>query len=54
MNNQMCQCKEESVYFEKLHEILRKYTGDEANLIPILQNIQEAYGFLPIDILNKM
>jgi NADH:ubiquinone oxidoreductase subunit E len=54
MSNQKCQCKEESVYFEKLHEILKRYSGDEANLIPILQSIQDAYGFLPIDILDKM
>jgi NADH:ubiquinone oxidoreductase subunit E len=54
MHSQKCQCNGESGYFERLTGILEKYTRDESNLIPILQNIQEVYGYLPIDILDKM
>ena len=53
MSNKCC-CNGRSRYFEKFDEILSKYEGKEADLIPILQNIQDAYGYLPQDILDEL
>lgn len=53
MSNKCC-CNERSHYFDKFDEILAKYEGKEADLIPILQNIQDAYGYLPQDILDEL
>jgi NADH-quinone oxidoreductase E subunit len=38
----------------KLDEILQKYRGIEGALIPILQEVQEIYGYLPEDVLNMI
>lgn len=54
MNNQKCQCCNDDSYFSKLYDVLGRFTKDEGNLIPILQGIQEAYGYLPKDVLGKM
>ncbi|MBP2653170.1 MAG: dehydrogenase subunit [Firmicutes bacterium] len=54
MSNCNCCCSQESKYFEKLESILKNYEGKESDLIPILQDIQAAYGYLPEDVLNKM
>jgi NADH-quinone oxidoreductase subunit E len=40
--------------FKPTEDILKKYAGKNGSLIPILQNIQEEYGYLPEDILNKV
>jgi len=32
---------------EKVSEVLASYTGDKAELIPILQQVQQAFGYLP-------
>lgn len=49
-----CQCQNGNDYYKRLDDILKLYSKDESNLIPILQNIQEAYGYLPQDILDRM
>lgn len=54
MANCNCCCGQDSKYFEKLETILKKYQGKEADLIPMLQDIQAAYGYLPKDVLDKM
>jgi NADH-quinone oxidoreductase subunit E len=56
MDNQNCNCNSnrENSYYEKLYVILNKYTNDESNLIPILQMVQEAYGYLPQDVMEKL
>lgn len=54
MNNEKCNCHSENKYYEKLYDILKQYSKDEANLIPILQSVQEEYGYLPQDVLDKM
>ncbi len=41
-------------YLEPLNEILSNYTKEPHNLIPILQDVQEQYGYLPQDVLNKI
>lgn len=52
----VCNCcaKTHNSYYDKLYAILEKYEGLESNMIPILQKIQEAYGFLPKDVLEKL
>lgn len=54
MSDKKCKCNCENGYFQKLYGILENYTNDESNLIPIMQGIQEAYGYLPEDVLSKM
>lgn len=38
--------------FEKVNEIVRKYEAKESMLIPILQEVQEEYRYLPEEILT--
>jgi len=40
--------------FKPTQKILDKFEGKKGSLIPILQNIQEEYGFLPEGILNQV
>jgi len=39
---------------EKLKEILGEYRGEKSELIPILQDIQSCYGYLPEDIILEV
>ena len=39
---------------EKVNEVLASYTGDKAELIPILQKIQQAFGYLPEDAMSQV
>jgi NADH-quinone oxidoreductase subunit E len=39
---------------EKVKEILTSFTGDKAELIPILQQVQEAFGYLPEDAMSQV
>lgn len=41
-------------YLAPLKKILEKYPGEERYLIPILQEAQEAYGYLPKDVLRRL
>jgi len=51
----MCNCgKESSKYFEPFEAILSGFKGEESDLIPILQKLQEAYGYLPEDIIKRL
>lgn len=54
MGNCKCCCDNGNRYFEKLDNILKKYQGKESDLIPLLQDIQAEYGYLPKDVLDKM
>ncbi len=54
MGKDNCCCAESSQYFNNLNKILAKYEGKESNMIPILQEIQESYGYLPRDILEEL
>lgn len=38
--------------FEKINETIQKYNGKKSALIPILQDIQEEYRYLPQEILT--
>jgi NADH-quinone oxidoreductase subunit E len=39
---------------EKVDEILASYTGEKAELIPILQQVQEALGYLPEEAMQRV
>jgi NADH-quinone oxidoreductase subunit E len=38
----------------KVDEILTSFTGNKAELIPILQQIQQAFGYLPEDAMSQI
>lgn len=46
--------KSHEEYLEPLKEILDSYSKEQDNLIPILQEAQEQYGYLPQDILQEI
>jgi len=52
----VCNCtyEESTKYLEPLQEILKNYQPIEKNLIPILQDAQDEYGYLPRDILSEI
>lgn len=51
----MCNCgKENSKYFEPFETVLSEFKGEESDLIPILQRLQDAYGYLPEDIIRRL
>ncbi len=39
---------------EKVSEALATYTGDKAELIPILQQVQQAFGYLPEEAMSQI
>ena len=39
-------------YYEKTDEIIAKHTREERSLIPIIQDIQEEYRYLPPELLT--
>lgn len=41
-------------YFAKVDAILAKYQGVKGALIPVLQEAQEAYGYLPKDVIGRI
>ncbi|NMB01885.1 MAG: NADH-quinone oxidoreductase subunit NuoE [Firmicutes bacterium] len=53
-----CVCGHGQESFEKylapLNEILGRYTEEQHNLIPILQEAQDRYGYLPQDVLKEI
>lgn len=51
----MCSCcNTDSKYYESFESILSGFKGAESDLIPILQKLQEAYGYLPEDIIKRL
>ena len=42
----MCECIEKKIK-EEMKEILEKYKVDKENLIPILNDVQVKYGYIP-------
>ena len=51
----MCNCScENSTYFEPFERVMQNFSGTEAELIPILQRLQEAYGYLPEDVIQRL
>ncbi len=54
MEDNKCCCSTQKNDFYKLDAILEKYQGKESDLIPILQNIQDSFGYLPQDIIEML
>lgn len=52
-NCKKCQCGNETKD-EKLQEILHKYVQDKSNLIQILNEIQETYGYISKEAQNEI
>ena len=48
----MCECQNEKK--EKLNQLLEKYKGDKSNLIRVLNDAQEIYGYLPIEVQEEI
>ena len=51
---QGCCCGGNKDRFAKVDEILAHYNGVKGALIPVLQEAQNAYGFLPKDIIGRI
>src|SRR6056297_1063411 len=51
-----CSCGDNKMekYLAPLNEIFEKYTKDEKYLIPILQDAQDEYGYLPEEVLKEI
>jgi len=47
-------CAETSKYWDAFEEILADYTGDRSQLIPLLQKLQDVYGYLPKDVIARL
>lgn len=39
---------------EKVNEVLASYTGEKAELVPILQQLQQVFGYLPEDAMSQI
>lgn len=53
-NQTQCCCGGNVNQFGKLDAILQKYQGAKGSLIPVLQEVQNAYGYLPKDVMENM
>ena len=50
-----CACNDQSgKYWESFDNVMKNYTGAESQLIPLLQKLQEAYGYLPQDVIQRL
>jgi len=51
----MCNnCAQTSKYWDSFEKILSDYNGDRSQLIPLLQKLQDAYGYLPQDVIARL
>lgn len=51
----MCKnCSVDSKYYDSFNAIMSDYHGSESELIPRLQRLQDAYGYLPEDIITLL
>ncbi len=46
--------KDEETVTTRVDEILASYTGGKAELIPILQQVQQAFGYLPEEAMSRI
>jgi len=53
-NQPNCCCGGNVNQFVKLDEILQKYQGIKGALIPVLQEAQNAYGYLPKEVIQNI
>jgi NADH:ubiquinone oxidoreductase 24 kD subunit len=50
----MCNCCQTENNWELFEEVLKDYTGEESQLIPLLQKLQEKYGHLSQDVIKRL
>jgi len=51
----MCKgCAENSNYWDPFETVMQTYTGEKSQLIPLLQKLQGAYGYLPEDVIARL
>ena len=57
----MCNCAEKRPagshaggYWDPFENVMKDYTGEESLLIPLLQKLQNAYGYLPRDVIERL
>jgi len=51
----MCNnCAQTSQYWDSFDAIMSDYAGDRSQLIPLLQKLQDAYGYLPQDVISRL
>ena len=46
--------KDEEAVTTRIDKILESYTGEKAELIPILQHVQQVFGYLPEEALSQI
>jgi NADH-quinone oxidoreductase subunit E len=47
-------CGKSEAYLKPFEDIMADFEGKESDLIPILQRIQAAYGYLPEDVIREL
>jgi NADH:ubiquinone oxidoreductase subunit E len=52
--NSSCQCGCSSNAFAELAPVMEKYANTPGSLIPILQKVQDIYGYISIDAINHI
>jgi len=51
----MCNnCAETGKYWDAFEAVLADWSGDRSQLIPLLQELQDAYGYLPKDVIAQL
>ena len=50
----MCDCAKDSKYWDQFEDVMKDYTGDKSLFIPLLQKLQDAYGYLPRDVIERL
>jgi len=53
-NGKAAGCCQTGKYWELFENALKEYTGEESQLIPLLQKLQEMYGYLPQDVIKRL
>ena len=41
-------------YWDLFEDVMKDYTGEKSQLIPLLQKLQDAYGYLPRDVIERL
>ena len=51
----MCNnCAQTGKYWDGFEKVMTEYTGDKSQLIPLLQKLQDEYGYLPQDVIARL
>ncbi len=51
-NGEKCQCQDNSNYKDRVDAILDKFREQKGTLIPVLQSVQDEFGYLPRETLE--